>query len=319
MDKPKVGPKEFFMWTGAMVTLYVSVFSFLALFFNYIDIAFPDALNTYIDPYSSSIRFEIASLIVLFPVFLVLMHFIRRDIARDATKKNIWIRRWAQVLTIFVAGATVIIDLITLINTYLGGEISIHFILKVVVVLLVMSAALMHFLADIWGYWDINPQYARTVGGAVGFLILATIVSGFFIIGSPGEVRLYRFDDQKVSDLQNIQYQVVSYWQTQGSIPGKLSDLNDSLGGYTVPLDTQTGSAYIYATTSSMSFKLCATFNATTQANSPTATNIAYPSMPDGSTGYDLQSSSWYHQAGNVCFIRTIDPKRYPVTPKPTK
>ena len=44
MDKPKVTPKDFFLWAGAMLSLYVSVFSLLSLIFSYIDRAFPDAL-----------------------------------------------------------------------------------------------------------------------------------------------------------------------------------------------------------------------------------------------------------------------------------
>lgn len=312
MDRPKVTPKDFFLWAGAMIALYVSVFSFLALFFNYIDIAFPDALNPYIDPYSTAITIAIASLIVLFPVFLILMYFIRRDIAKHHEKKNLWVRRWALVLTVFVAGTTLVIDLITLINTYLNGEVTSHFILKVVVVFLVMAIGLMHFLADMWGYWDEHPDYARYVAIGVGILVIVTIVAGFFIIGTPGQVRLYRFDDQKVNDLQSIQSEVVDYWQTEGKLPASLSQLTDSISGYAVPTDEQTGAAYGYTVLGTYSFQLCADFNATTQPNSPTLTSAAVPE-PMGATGQDLSQDSWYHAAGNVCFSRTIDPKRYPV------
>ena len=317
MDKPKTGPKDFFLWAGAMIALYVSVFSLLALFFEYIDVAFPDALISYVDPYSGGIRFAIASLVVMFPVFLILMHFIRRDIARVPEKKNLWVRRWALVLTIFVAGVTVVVDLITLINTYLGGEVTTHFVLKVLVVFLVAGAGLLHFLADFWGYWDINPRYARSIAIAVGVLVVATILSGFLIIGTPGEVRLYRFDDQKVSDLQSIQSEVVNYWQTEDKLPSTLSDLTDSIGGFTVPVDPQSGAAYRYATSSALSFKLCATFNAATQSDSPTVQSYSY-AVPAGVGGSNLFNDSWYHTAGDVCFARTIDPKRYPPVTLPT-
>jgi len=326
MDKPKTGPKDFFLWAGAMVALYVSVFSFLTLFFEYIDLAFPDVLNSYVDPYSSGIRVAMASLIVLFPVYLVLIHFIRRDTLQNPAKRGLWVRRWALVLTIFVAGATVAIDLITLINTYLGGELTTHFVLKVLIVFLVMSAGLMHFLADLWGYWDINPRYALSVGIGVAVLVVATVLSGFLIIGTPSQVRSYRFDDQKVSDLQNIQSEIVSYWQSDGTLPAKLSDLSDSVGGYTAPNDPQSGKAYEYmivggsnvtaTSTRSVSvptsFQLCATFNAQTQPNSPTVSYASVMPTPAGVTGQDLASDSWFHGVGRTCFLRTIDPKRYP-------
>lgn len=68
MDKPTVTPKDFFLWAGAMLSLYISVFTFVSLLFSYIDYAFPDPLEYYIDPYSSGMRASIAALIVLFPL-----------------------------------------------------------------------------------------------------------------------------------------------------------------------------------------------------------------------------------------------------------
>ena len=95
ISKAKVTPKDFFLWSGTIITLYVSVVSLITLLFNYIDIAYPDALNTNAysyDPYSSGIRFAMASLIVLFPLYLVLVHFIRRDIVSDHSKSELWER-----------------------------------------------------------------------------------------------------------------------------------------------------------------------------------------------------------------------------------
>ncbi|MBI5470016.1 hypothetical protein HY968_01690 [Candidatus Kaiserbacteria bacterium] len=313
MDKPKVTPKDFFLWAGAMIALYVSVFSLLALLFSYIDRAYPDALNYNYDPYSSGMRFAIASLIVLFPLFLYLMRLVRKDISRDASKSELWIRRWALVLTVFIAGATVAGDLIALINYFLGGDLTTRFVLKVVVVLLVIGAAFLHFLADIRGYWLKFPERARMVGWGAGVLILVSIVAGFFIMGTPGQVRLYRFDDQKVQDLQNIQYQIVNYWQQKEKLPTTLSDLADPLSSNTIPVDPQSGETYSYSTARSMSFTLCATFNAETQPNSATVTYPrAVAPAPAGVKGVDLEAQPWTHAAGNVCFTRTIDPQRYP-------
>ena len=319
MEKLKVTPKDFFLWAGAMLSLYVSVFSLLSLIFSYIDKAFPDALDYNYDPYSSGMRFAIASLIVLFPLFLVLMRLIRKDIAHTPPKADLWVRRWALVFTIFVAGVTVAGDLITLVNYFLGGDLTTRFVLKVVIVLLVIGGAFMHFLADMWGFWIQNPEKARMIGWGAGAVVLASIVSGFFIIGTPGQVRLYRFDDQKVSDLQNIQYQVVNYWQQKEKLPDALSQLSDPLSGWTVPVEPQGGS-YRYEKTAQMTFKLCATFNAETQANSMTNGRAMPVSAPlAGAKGPDLETQPWTHAMGERCFERTIDPQRYPPFTKPIK
>ncbi len=317
MNNHKVTPKDFFLWAGAMVGLYGSIISFITLLFTYIDQAFPDALSgSYYynyDPYSGAIRFAMASLIVLVPVTILLLQFIRKDIAKDHTRADIWVRRWALFLTLFLAGLAMVIDTITLINYFLGGELTTRFVLKFAVILLVASAVFMHFLADYWGYWLKFPGRARSVGVATGILVLASIVSGFFIIGSPAEVRLQRFDGQKVVDLQNIQWQIINYYQTKGALPESLAQLEDPLSGYVLPQDPQSGDDYGYSITKApYQFDICATFNTDSTRDVPNP-SIARPYMEVG-----VESENWAHAAGEKCFTRTIDPERYPVFPKNT-
>ena len=306
MDKPKVTPKDFFLWAGAMVALYGSVISFITLLFQYINYAYPDPLTYYVDPFSGAIRFSMASLIVLVPVAIVLMRFIRNDIARIAEKAELWVRRWALVLTVFVAGSTVVGDLIALVNTFLGGDLTMRFILKVLVVLFVAGGVFLHFLADLRGYWNANPARAKAVGFAVGALVLVAIISGFFIMGTPGQVRLLRFDTQKVSDLQNIQWQIVNYWQQKEALPAGLDNLNDPLSSFVAPVDPQSGEPYEYRTTGNLSFELCANFNLAEDDKSSMAKKYPTPVF------FDSMSENWQHGAGRTCFERTIDPELYP-------
>jgi len=199
-----------------------------------------------------------------------------------------------------------------LINYFLGGELTTRFLLKVSVVLLIAAGVLMHFIADIKGYWKEFPEKARMVGWGAGALLVASIVAGFFIMGTPGQVRLYRFDDQKVSDLQNIQYQVVNYWQQKEKLPATLAELSDPISGQTIPADPQSGASYTYAQKSATSFELCATFNAETQHPSQNEGRyMTSPVMP-GTKGEDLSMLPWNHSKGETCFTRTIDPERYP-------
>ncbi|MDE2213186.1 MAG: hypothetical protein KGJ34_01485 [Patescibacteria group bacterium] len=307
MEKQRTTPKDFFLWAGAMLSLYISVFSFISLLFDYIDYAFPDALSYIPAPYSGAIPFELSSLVILFPLFLVLTHLIRKDTAKNPQKRDLWVRRWALVFTVFIAGATVVIDLITLLTNFLSGNFTIFFLLKVLVILLIAGAGLLHFLADIWGYWDKEKNKSRLVGWGAGIVVICTVIAGFLIMGAPWNVRLYRFDEQKVNDLQNIQYQIVSYWQQEQKLPASLSDLKDSLSGYSVPLDSQTNEAYEYSVTGRLSFELCANFNAQTQAYDESE---LFSPTPVGVLGSG--ADSWYHGSGKVCFDRTIDPSKYP-------
>lgn len=314
MNTHKVTPKDFFLWVGTMAALYGSVVSFITLIFSYINYTFPDALSySYVDPFSGSMRFQMATLIVLVPVMLVLMRLIRKDIAAHAEKSELWIRRWALFLTVFLAGAAIIGDLITLINYFLGGELTTRFLLKVLTLLLVAGGVFMHFLADLRGYWIERPDRARMVGWAAAVVVVVAIFSGFLIMGSPAQVRLYRFDTQKVSDLQSIQWQIVNYWQQKEKLPTTLAETEDPIGGYVVPMDPESGDAYLYEVTGPMSFKLCANFN-TESLDAQKQASIETPYY-----GGVMEGENWVHGAGKTCFDRTIDPERYPPYAKPAR
>jgi len=316
MEKPKVTPKDFFLWAGAMVTLYASVFAFISLLFSYLNYVYPDALAYYSgDPYSGGVSYEMASLIVLFPIFLVISHLIIKSIKADPTRENVWVRRWAIYLTLFAAAAMIAGDLITLIMYFFNGDTTLRFVLKVFVVLFVAVGIFLHYVADLRGYWYREVAKARLVRWAAGTLVLVTIGAGFFIIGTPWQARLYRFDEQKVNDLQNIQYQVVSYWQIKRALPSTLADLSDPLSGYMVPSDPQGGLAYEYSTKGAFTFELCATFNAPDRSRSSSPMRSVPMPAPYGVKG-EPTPDSWQHEAGHTCFERTIDPERYPPLPK---
>jgi hypothetical protein len=313
----KTSPKDFFLWLLTVIALYGSITSLIALLFEYINYSFPDALAYYADPYGGTVRFSMAALIVLVPTTLVCLRLIRASIADEPGKAVIWVRRWALVLTLFIATVTILIDLVTLINTFLGGEITVRFGLKVVVVLLIAFGVFLHFLADLKGYWIAHQQKANLVGVGVGILAFLTIIAGFFIIGTPGHVRLLRFDDQKVQDLSTIQSQTVYYYQQKQKLPAALSDLNDPLSNFLVPADPQTNTPYTYDVTGPLAFKLCATFNAPsldTKGRGNFNGNVSYPT-PAGLGGVN---DNWQHGTGETCFERTIDPQKYPAITAPT-
>lgn len=318
MQPAKITPKDFFLWVGAMAALYTSVFAFVSLIFGYLDYVFPDPLAYYAyysgDPYSSGLSTQMAMIIVLLPIFFALITFIRRSIAADPTRRDVWIRRWALYLTIFIAGATVAVDLVTLVIYFLNGDVTVRFLLKVATILLVALGGFLHFLADLRDFWDAQPRQRAWVAWGVGAVALAAIITGFFIVGTPWEARLYRYDNEKVGNLQAIQSQIIYHWQSKRALPQQLSELNDSISGFMVPTDPQTGDSYEYRVTGGFSFSLCATFNAQTQGNAYRTDDL---SRPVGPSGKGAAPDNWYHEAGNYCYERTIDPDLYPPMTRP--
>ncbi len=311
----KTTPKDFFLWIGAMIALYFSVGSFIKLLFEYIDrFTAPTAL-LHIYSYSGGMRFALASMIVLFPVYIVLMRLLQKDIRLHPEKKELWVRKWLIILTIFAAGAGMLIDLIVLLITFLGGElVTIAFFLKVLTVFLVFSSVFYYYIQDVRGEWEKNEKASKNIGYAVGFMVLVGIVGSFFVMGSPAQQRAYRFDKDRISALQNIQSTVEQYYREKGELPKSISELKDPLLSIYIPTDPETGKEYSYEVVDATHFKICATFSLPFE-------NIAKDTPTKGDWRLeDLKRTAqdWSHKAGDVCFTRTVDPKRI-AKPLPVK
>jgi hypothetical protein len=304
MDKPKLTPKDFFLYVGALVTLYWSAGALIALLFSIIDSVFKDQLQYYVDPYSGGIRFAIASLVIIFPICLILFSAIKLAAQREPEKLGLALRKWLFSLTIFVSGAALIGDLIAILNGFLGGELTSRFVYKVVSVFVVAIIGFWYCLLEVRVRSDrqIGVRKSFVVGTAV--LVLISIIFGFVKMGSPNTIRKMRFDEQRVSDLQSIQWQIVNFWQQKEKMPKALSELLDSLSGFKIPVDPRTGEQYEYILSSGKTFNLCAAFELESKK-----TSVIVPE-PVGIAG-DVSIDNWEHKSGRVCFVRTIDPERY--------
>lgn len=139
----------------------------------------------------------------------------------------------------------------------------------------------------------------------IGIVAIA-VIAGFFVVGSPKEERMRRFDEQRVAHLQQLQWNIIEYWQSKGKLPTDLAALNDPTRGVIVPTDPETGNPYDYKIKTPEAFELCAIFaTATSDIGSPQMMTKPIPAEPPfgGVRGGDV----WTHSSGSVCFDRTID------------
>ncbi len=316
-DRASGAAKDVFSYLLMIGTLYVSVVSFLTLLFQYINVKFPDVLSFSYEAATATMRNSISSLLIVWPVFLLMSWMIEKDIHQMSAKRDLWIRKWLLYLTLFIAAITIIVDLVTLTNTFLSGEVTTRFVLKVLSVLIVAVAVFAFYLWDLRRDPSTQTKNKKIAAIATSVLILLSIIGGFFLAGSPSEQRAIRLDNQRTADLQTIQWQIISDWTAKGKIPAKLADLNDSISGFIVPVDPVTHQQYGYNVKGELAFELCATFQ-TDSAISP-GRKEAYLAIPTSPYGTPETLSNWDHKPGQVCFERTIDPARYPKQPPPDK
>jgi hypothetical protein len=274
----------------------------------------------------------LATLIIFFPIFVAVSYFWRKYSKIDLGYINEAFKKWLIYIILFLSSVIVVVDLVTLIKYFISGEITYRFILKVVTVLVVAGLVGFYYVFLLREKEGMASKKGWIFGGAGVVLVLSAIVYSFMIIGSPMTQRALRLDDRRVNDLQNIQYQVINFWQQKEKLPADLSELANPISGYSLPVDPEfeKGNKYEYAVKGKLTFELCATFSLPIQKGwreygdggiiSPmmpyydkAVSEVSYPYPGSG------VNESWDHQEGRTCFERTIDKDLYPPYPKPLR
>lgn len=295
----RASAKDFFINLGAIVALYTTVVSLVNLLFNVINTAYPQITNGYNYYGSQSISWPVATLIIFFPIYILLMWLLEREYVTSPEKQNIGIHKWLTYITLFIAGITIAVDLITVLYYFIDGqELTTGFLLKVLVLFIIATSIFAYYLSDVRGKLTSKSRIVWRI--VAGVIVLGSIVWGFSVLGSPRTQRLYKYDEQKVTDLSGINDAVNSFYSTKGFLPKDFAELKTQ-NYYSNVVDSQTQKEYEYKKTSNTTYSLCAEFNKDSKDNSLNATTPVY----------NYGNISWIHTAGHYCFNQTINPNLY--------
>jgi len=289
----KTSAKDFFINLGAIVVLGFFVGNLISLLFTIINKAYP--LTTGYNYYGSySISFPVASLIIFFPIYILLMWLLEKDYSIEPEKRNRGIRKWLTYITLFLSGFALAGDLVTVLYYFIDGQdITTGFIMKALSILVIFLAIFFYYISDVMGKLNGSSRKIWTIVSAI--IILVCIIWGFSVLGSPRTQQLLKYDEQKVNDLQNINNQVTNYYSIKGILPKTLEETANG-NYYVAQVDSQTQKPYEYIKIDNLFYKLCAEFNKNSQNNGILS---------------KFGAMEWSHPVGYYCFIQTINPNIY--------
>ena len=312
--QPYLSPRDAFLYLLLFAALYLSAWHLGSLLFDLINHAFPDAADAawMVDGRMQSMRWSVASLVIAMPVFLFVARLLAREERANPARRLSAVRRWLTYLTLFVAATVLICDLIALVYNVLGGEITVRFLLKVLVVGVLAGTVFGFYLGDLRREEQVRtgeaeqPQSAparragpggRTLALAAVAVAAATVAVSVYLIGSPTTQREVRIDQRRVHELQQIGQLVELYAREHGTLPTDLATLAGQPGQRMATADPASGQAYRYEPVGERQYRLCATFS----------TDTAQPQAPIGRAP-SADAAAWNHPAGPHCFERRLDP-----------
>jgi len=288
------GPREAFVHLLSFMTLAVWSLAAGSLWFTLIDIWLPDpAVRPSVDPLAGMAR-DLACVLVAFPVFILVMRAVWRELLRQPPQADSALRRWLTYLALLLAAGTLIGDLVAFVEHLLRGEITARFAAKVVVVLALAGGVFWFYLRSVQpgGRGENLRRHGRAGAAAAAGWVALTLVFSFAKFGSPATQRLSASDDRRSEDLEAIARVIWARWiAARGPevpmLPPSIKELPESA---TLRLtDPMSGEPYRYSPLGGARYELCARFQADT-------TSLPVPAR---------RSLFRVHPAGNYCF--TVD------------
>jgi hypothetical protein len=298
--------KNFALQLGSLVSLYVSIGALIGLLFGIITVTYPDVAQGYweVESAASSIRFTIALLIVFFPTYIALTRFVN-NIRRNEHGAYLALTKWLIYLSLLVGGATMLGDLVWILNSFLNGEITIRFILKALAFLIVVGGAFIYYLYDARGYWQEHEKQSIQYSVGATVVVLVALITGFMHTETPAQVREMKLDTVQITDLQYIQSRVLEYYQLNSMLP---QSLIDAFNGLDVPKAPENRTTYEYRIVDVDTVEMCAVF----AFPSSETEKMQYAPTPYADQSGIKNANNWTHTAGRWCFTRMFSKQPNP-------
>lgn len=279
--------KDAFLYLLAFITLGIWTIQLGALLFTAIDRTFPNpaldyAANAWV---TRTMADELASIMVAFPLFLLVTWGIVRGVQRQPERLESSVRKWLTYIALVITASTMICNVVTFLAYLLRGDLDTRFVLKVVTVLAIAGGVFGYYL-DSLHRDSISSARNRFFAITALAVVLFGIVVGFVELGSPTMQRSASQDARRLFDLSSLAQGLHGRWlirgQTEFILPATLEDLQATgAGGAASLVDPVSGRSYEYVPRGGTAYRLCATFSR--------------PSPADF-------TGQWRHSAGHVCF-----------------
>ena len=271
--------RDAFLYLLSFATLSMWSCALGALLFQLIDHWLPDSVTTANEAFlRTALSWKMASVWVAFPIYLLVMRKVVREIAAYPERLESGVRKWLTWLALLLTAGTLIGDLVCFFGTFFAGEVTERFVLKCGVVFALAGSIFSYYVGSLRaGAKTRHRVFAGAAVAVVGVVLFAATS----VAGSPATQRRIAADARRVSDLRQIANAIFVYRAQNAGLPGSLDEplIRQRLGPNTA-IDPENGSTYEYRAMGNLQYELCARF--------------------DGPSSE--RPSFWNHGAGRACF-----------------
>jgi hypothetical protein len=254
----------FFYLLSLVGLLFVSL-SVGMIIFQIINKYIVDIINQYSSVYSDGeMKFAISAIFISAPVFYLTSRQIYKSLYSGELDQDAGVRKWLSYLILLISSVVMIGWLISVLNSFLDGELTSKSILKAITALSIAGSIFSFY------YYDIKRELVQNVKSKVVkiyfyvslVVVIIVFVASLFVVDSPTKTRNIKIDQEVLNDFMSIDSALNQYYVDNKKMPSNLDELKSELNYITDNelVDPRTKTKYVYNLLEGNKYELCATF-----------------------------------------------------------
>jgi K+-sensing histidine kinase KdpD len=258
MDLKHNSAKYTFYYLLALIALGFVGIGLGQVAFQLINHTFVETTSNYTSDFSLGVlRSAIASLVVGAPIYYFVTRQINKDLAKGEIEHNSAVRRWLTYLILLIASVVTIGFLVAFLNSYLQGELTIKFALKVLASIIIAGSFAAYYIFDLQRVDFKRGKILQFFSAVFVVVVLIAIVTAFILVGSPAKAREAREDNQRIMNLQEINNSIAEFYHRENKLPDDLKSLTLSESTLQDPVSKV---SYEFNKINATTYELCANF-----------------------------------------------------------
>ncbi len=211
---------NFFLNLLSTISLAWMVWAIYTIYIQIINYYTQDIADIFVKSYIDvSMRYGIASLIVVFPIYLVVVNILHSKYKKNELKKDSFTYRLFTYFILLVSVLFFIFYLVQFINNFLNGIISVAVSLSFLLLLLIIILTFSYYFYDLK-----RVSYFKKSKVSIIFTIFLVIVVllglmiGFLRVERPKDSKNYLIDQKMAEIMSEVAFVIVNFYDTNGKI-----------------------------------------------------------------------------------------------------
>ncbi|MCF7795145.1 DUF5671 domain-containing protein [Patescibacteria group bacterium] len=272
-----------FYYLLSLISLGAMAIGLGIIVFEVLDKVFIDVSNSYFS--MQALKTAFSTLLISTPIYYICSHLLSKSIRKGELSLDSSLRKWLIYLILLVTSIVMLMWLVSILNSFLNGEMTSKFILKALTALIISAMIFSYYLYNIRQKVVKKKDKIKSTFFAVSLLIVVfALALATIYMESPQTTREKKIDENVLRNFDNINMNVNMYYNNNDEIPESLEELKSSSN-----LNAYSGSSVSledidYNKLSETEYELCAEFK--TSNLDDENNNLRYGSKSLHDSGY---------------------------------